>query len=209
MRLKVTLVAALALAILATPALAQVTEPTGVVNGRFSFTFIVEPGCLVTYPENGDGFSAIHNPEGGGKGTQADYGLIVYGGFFYRFTEEMAAAAKLDPPEETMLSVEDISNNTRFNELMKAAMSVFERESAGDAVVQVENGSSIKVPYFTWSRTVGTKTHYGLMYSVIHGDAFVTVQAESNRPFTKPQLTWFTTQLELNEIPEPDTDAGV
>ena len=184
-----------------TAARAQVEEPTEVVNDDYHFSFVVEAGTLVTYEEGGVGFDGIHNPSGGGKGTQPDYGLHVFAGAHYYFNAEMARAAKLDPPEETLLTVADATNNTRFNELMKAAMSVYDREPAGEAVIQVEEGSSIKVPYFTWSRTVGARTAYALMYSVIHGDHFITVQAEGSRPFSGRQLDWLTTNLNLQMVP--------
>jgi len=185
----------------AVAAYAQVEEPTEVVNDSYHFSFTVEEGTLVTYEEGGIGFDAVHNPQGGGKGTQPDYGMRVYAGVHYYFTTDMAVAAKLDPPEETFLSTTDVVNNTRFSELMKAAMSVYDRKPAGDAVVQVEEGASIKVPYFTWSRTVGVKTAYAMMYSVVHGDHFITVQVEGSRPFSNRQVEWFTTKLALQKIP--------
>ena len=98
--------------------------------------------------------------------------------------------------------------NTRFSDLVKGAMSAYDREPAGEAVIGVEGGSSIRVPYFVWSRTVGTQTKHALMYSVVHGDGFVNVQVESSRPFTDQQLAWFTTKLRLLELPVVVEDNG-
>jgi hypothetical protein len=198
------------LGVLLLPALApaQTDQPTRVENARYSVAFTVEANCFVTYPENGDGFSAIHNSQGGGKGTQADYGLLVYGSPMYTLTADEAKAAKLSPPEETTLAVDDVKTSTRWNELFKAAMSAHGWSPAGEAAVKVEGGPSQKAPYFTWSRTVGPKTHYALMYVLIHGDAFITVQAESSRPFSKAQEAWFTSKLELLQIPPETPSSG-
>lgn len=208
MRRIAALMCAAVLLSLAAQARAQVDEPTEVVNDEFHFAFTVEGGSFVAYPEDGNGFKCIHNPAGGGPGTQPDYGMLVFGGYLYVLSAEQAAAAKLDPPEETVLTTADVHNNTRFSDLVKGAMSAYDREPAGEAVIGVEGGSSIRVPYFVWSRTVGTQTKHALMYSVVHGDGFVNVQVESSRPFTKQQIAWFTTKLRLLELPVVVEDNG-
>ncbi len=172
-------------------------------NGRYDFAFTVEANCLVTYPENGDGFSCIHNAQGGGKGTKPDYGLLVFGSPMYMITAEEAKAAKLDPPEEHTLTVDDVKTSARWNEIFKAAMSAHGWAPAGDATVKVAGGPSIKVPYYSWSMKKGAKTGYALMYVLIHGDAFVTVQVEGQRPFSKAQEAWFVSKLELLPLPAP------
>jgi len=194
---------------LALPALAQVTKPTRVENDTFHFAFTVETGSLVMYEMDGPGFEATHNPQGGGKGTQPDYKLTVIGDYVAVLNEAQAEAAKLEHPEGegVVLYVEDVSNITRYNEIMKDAMSAADREPEGEAVIAVEGGASIKVPYFIWNKTVATRTNYGLMYSVIHGDWFIAVQVVSNRPFTKQQINWLTTKLELLEIPPEEMAA--
>jgi len=200
-----SLVAALAVVL---PARAQVDKPTEVEIDSFGFTFTVEANSLVMYEVDGPGFDAIHNPEGGGKGTKPDYNLTVVGDWVAVFTAEQAEAAKLEHDETGLvLSGAEVGNNTRLNEIMKGAMSAAEREPQGDAVVAVKDGPSIKVPYFTWSRTVGTRTNYALMYTVLHGEAFIAVKVVANRPFTKQQIEWFTTKLELREVPQPPADA--
>jgi len=197
----------------ALPARAQVDKPTEVKIDSFSFAFTVEADSLVMYEIDGPGFDAIHNPAGGGKGTKPDYKLTVVGDWIAVFTAEQADAAKLEhePEEGLVLYAEDVGNNTRLNEIMKGAMAAAEREPEGEAVVTVENGPSIKVPYFIWSKTVGTRTNYGLMYTVLHGDAFIAVKVVANRPFTKSQIEWFTTKLKLvapaPELAEEDSPA--
>ncbi|MBN2081525.1 hypothetical protein JW859_04870 [bacterium] len=209
MRNKIAALLILTGLVLAMPALAQVTEPTRVENDTFHFAFTVEAGSLVMFEMDGPGFESTHNPQGGGKGTQPDYKLTVLGDYVAVLNEAQAEAAKLEHPEGegVVLYVEDVSNNTRYNEIMKDAMSAADREPEGEAVIAVENGASIKVPYFIWSKTVATRTNYGLMYSVIHGDAFVAVQVVSNRPFTKQQISWFISKLELLEIPPEELAA--
>lgn len=187
----------------AVTALAQTDAPTRVENARHHFAFTVEANSLVTYPENGDGFSCIHNPQGGGKGTQADYGLLVYGSPKYHITADEAKAAKLDPSSEQTLSVSDVKTNTRWTDIFKAAMSAHGWAPAGEASVKVVDGATLKAPYFIWSTTRGAKTHYALMYVLIHSDSFITVQVESSRPLSKAQVAWFTGKLELLKLPPP------
>jgi hypothetical protein len=184
-------------------ALAQTDAPTRVENPRYGFAFTVEANSLVTYPENGDGFSCIHNPQGGGKGTQADYGLLVFGSPMYMVTADEAKAAKLDPPTEHTLTVDDVKTNTRWDEIFTAAMSSHGWKPAGDASVKVVDGATLKTPYFIWNTMKGAKTHYALMYVLIHEDAFVTVQVESSRPLSKAQVEWFTNKLELLKSAPP------
>jgi hypothetical protein len=213
---KTALLTMLAILAVATAAYAQVDKPTKVEIDTFHFAFTVEANSLVMYERDGPGFEAVHNPEGGGKGTKPDYKLTVIGDWVAVFTAEQAEAAKLEHEEDGLvLYAEDVGNNTRLNEIMKGAMSAAEREPEGEAVVTVTSGPSIKVPYFVWSKTVGTRTNYGLMYTVLHGDAFIAVQVVANRPFTKSQISWFTTKLELLPIPpeelaaqEPAADEG-
>lgn len=204
-RFAVLTLAAVLLAAL--PARAQVDKPTEVEIDSFGFAFTVEANSLVMYEVDGPGFEAIHNPAGGGKGTKPDYKLTVVGDWVAIFTAEQADAAKLEHDGEGLvLSGAEVGNNTRLNEIMKGAMMAAEREPQGEAVVTVMNGPSIKVPYFTWSKTVGTRTNYALMYTVLHGEAFIAVKVVSNRPFTKQQVEWFTTKLELREVPQPPVD---
>ena len=75
----------------------------------------------------------------------------------------------------------------------------------GEASIKVAGGSSIKVPYFMWSKTVGATTHHALNYVVIHGERFVIVQVEASRPYTDAQIKWLTTKLELYEPTPPKT----
>lgn len=200
------LAAVLTYLVLSSAVFAQTDAPTRVENARYSFAFTVEANCFVTYPENGDGFSCIHNPQGGGKGTKPDYGLLVYGSPMYSITADEAKAAKLEPPEEQVLAVDDVKTSARWNDIFKAAMSAHGWSPAGEATIKVEDGPSLKVPYYTWSTQRQTKTAYALMYVLIYGNSFITVQAESQRPFSKAQEAWFTSKLELLGLPEPAAD---
>jgi hypothetical protein len=172
-----------------------------VVIDRYSCAFTVEKNSLVTYAKNSDGFSCIHNPQGGGKDTEPDYGLLVYGGYYYSLTASEAEAASLEPPEETLLSVEDVVSQARLDEIIMAAMGVHKREPAGWAYYQLSDGSKAQTPFYIWGKSIAGKTRYALMYVVIHGDAFIHVKVESPKPFTKKQVAWFSSKLELLEIP--------
>jgi hypothetical protein len=197
------LICLLIVCVVSVQAWAQTDKPERVSVPRYSVAFTVESNCLVTYPENGDGFSCIHNSQGGGKGTKADYGLLCFGSPFYNFTDKEIAAIKMDLGGDKMLEVSEVKTNTRFAEVMKAAMGTHSWKPAGEATIKVEGGPSLKMPYFSWSTQKAGKTHHALMYVVMHGDAFITVQVESSKPFSKPQVEWFTTKLELTKISPP------
>jgi len=203
MRRWLAILAGIAVLAAAAAAFAQVAEPTRVVNDVYHFAYTVDANSLVTYEEGGNGFSCIHNPAGGGKGTTPDYGMQVFAGPVMKLTAEEAKLAKLEPPVATVLAGADVGDNTRMGEIMKGAMAAHERQPAGEATVKVEGGSGVKAPYFTWSKTAAGKTHYALMYVVVHGDYFINVQVEASRPLTKAQEQWFTTKLELLKLPPP------
>jgi hypothetical protein len=181
---------------------AQTDKPTRAVNDRYHFAFTFEANSLVTYPENGDGFSCVHNPQGGGKNTKPDYGLLVFGSPYYNFTADEAKAAKLGDKEMT-LAVEDVHTTSRLSEILRTAMETHGYKVGGDAVIKVEDGPSVRLPYFSWSEKVRDKTHYALMYVTIHGDAFITLQVEASQPLSPQQVSWFTTKLELLKLPPP------
>lgn len=187
----------LAAALAALPALAQITERTRVENARYAFAFTFEAGSLVTYPENGDGFSVIHNSEGGGKGTKPDYGLLVYGTQGHLVSKKEAEAIGLVPAEEQVLMPGDVPTNARLQEIMVVTNGLAGTEPAGDATVKLPGGKAASAKYFMWSRTVGSRTHYALAYVVRHDTGFIHVQAESSRPISKQQERYFTSQLEL------------
>lgn len=180
--------------------LAQTDEPTTIEVGRYFFSFTVESNSIVTYPENGDGFSCVHNPAGGGSGTQADYGLLAYGTMMHLLSTREAEAAALDPPQETLLEAAELPDNDRWQEIYEAQMKAKGIMAAGQATIQVQGSDPLSIPYFSWAQTSRGKTHYALTYVVIHGEAFIHVQVEANQPFTEQQLDWFTTKLTLLEV---------
>lgn len=181
---------------------AQTDKPTRAVNDRYHFAFTFEANSLVTYPENGDGFSCVHNPQGGGKNTKPDYGLLVFGSPYYNFTADEAKAAKLGDKAMT-LAVADVRTTSRLSEILRTAMETHGYKVGGEAVIKVEDGPSVRLPYFSWSEKVRDKTHYALMYVTIHGDAFITVQVEASQPLSPQQVSWFSTKLELLKLPPP------
>lgn len=195
----VILIAMLVLTALA--AYAQVTQATRVENERYLFAFTVEANSLVTYPENGDGFSVIHNPAGAVKGTQPDYGLLVYGNMGHLVNKKEAEALGLDPAEEQVLMPDDVVTNDRLQEIIRVTNELAGNKPAGNATVKLPDGKTINVPYYTWSKTVGAKTHYALAYQVLHDGGFINVQAEGSKPFSKSVETWLTTKLELLPVP--------
>ncbi len=203
MRIATTIIVCAVLALSALAAYAQVEEATRVANARYCFAFTVEANSLVEYPENGDGFKAVHNPAGAVKGTQPDYGLLVYGTMGHLVSKKEAEALKLDPPDEQVLMAEDVGTNDRLQEIMQVTNGLAGLKSAGNATVKTPDGKTLSVPYYTWSKTIGAKTHYALAYQVLHGGGFINVQAEGSKPFSKAVEQWLTTKLELTKLPVP------
>ena len=134
-------------------------------------------------------------------GTSPDYGLLVFGSYLVTFTREDALAAGVSVPagedDTILLSAEDVGTNARLGEILTSAMGRHERKPGGSATIQGADGKPLTVPYFTWQTTVGGKTHYALMYVVLHEGAFIQVQVEGTRSFSNKQIEWFTTKLEL------------
>jgi hypothetical protein len=201
MRNYLALVLGLIVVFTALAALAQVSEATKVENARYSFSFTVEANSLVTYPENGDGFSAIHNPAGAVKGTQPDYGILVYGTMGHLVNKKEAEALKLTPAEEQVLMPDDVGTNERLQEIVRVSNSLAKLEPAGTATVKLPDGKTLSAPYYTWKKTVGATTHYALAYVVLHDSGFINVQVEGSKPFSKQLEQWLTTKLELLPVP--------
>ena len=203
MRYSIAIITGLAVVLTtALVAIAQVTEATRVENDRYAFAYTVEANSLVTYPENGDGFSAIHNPAGATKGTQPDYGMLVYGTQGHLISKKEAEALGLEPAEEQVLMPDDLGTNERLQEIVKVTNELAELKPAGNASVKMPDGTTLAVPYYKWSKSIGVKTHYALAYKVLHGDGFINVQVEGSRPFSKQIEGWVTTKLELLPLGE-------
>jgi hypothetical protein len=201
MRNYLALAMGLAVLFTALAVLAQVEEATRVDNARYHFAFTVEANTLVTYPENGDGFSGVHNPSGAVKGSQPDYGILVYGTQGHLVSKKEAEALGLTPPDEQVLMPDDVKTNERLQEIVKTCNKLAKLEPAGTATVKLPDGTKLSVPYYKWSKTAGAKTHYALAYKVLHGDGFINVQVEGSKPFSKAMEQWLTTKLELLAIP--------
>ena len=201
MRIATAVILFAALALMAVAAYAQVTEDTRVENARYLFAFTVQANTLVQYPENGDGFSGIHNPSGAVKGTQPDYGILVYGNMGHLVSKKEAEALGLEPAEEQVLMPDDVVTNDRLQEIIRVSNDLAGLEPAGNAAVKLPGGGTLSVPYYTWSKTVGVKTHYALAYQVLYDGGFINVQAEGSKPFSKANLQWLTTKLELLPVP--------
>jgi len=183
--------------VLSYTALAQLGEPTFVVNDRHQFAYTVQSNTIVEYEHGGDGFKCIHNASGGGEGTEPDYGLLVYGKEYYGLNAKEAEAAGYDPPEIQVLTVEDVGDTAALNEIIRKAMQDYDLEPVGDASVRLPDGRVMKVPYYKWSQTMRGVTRYALEYAVVHNDSFVRVQVESSYLLSSDQEEWLIGKLEL------------
>jgi hypothetical protein len=193
--LSISAMVVLAALLLATVASADTAKPERVINERYSFGFTVEPASLVTFEKGGVGFSATHKLL---EGTP-DYGLLVFGSPYQRLSAADAKAAKLATAEEQVLAAKDAGGYAAWGKTFAAVCDSRGRKKAGEASIRLPDGATLKTPYYTWSQTVLGKTHYAMTYVVVHADAFVSVQAESSRPFTDAQLKWLSSKLELLE----------
>ena len=199
---KTALLFALTLLCVAYPQ-AQTDTTLRVENGRHSFAFTVMENSLVTYEQAGDGFSAIYNSQGGGKGTRPDYGLLVYGAAGHLFSTKEAIAAGFDPPVATVLTAVGQDSQEAWQAIYSAQMKLHGREQSGLATVTGVEGKTFKIPCYSWSQTIGLKTAHALTYVVLHGSSFIHVQVESSRPLAQADLIWVTSKLELLDLKAP------
>ena len=192
-----------ALLLLALPVQAATDKPTRILNDKYHFAFTVEAGSEISYQDGGVGLMAKHVPPGADEGDPADYGLLVYGSPRMRLTPAEAEEAGFKR-EEMLLAPKDIASQVKLDAIFGAGMAEKQHQVAGQASVKLgDTRKSLKVPYYTWSQTVGGQTAYALMYLVMHKDGFIYVQAESKQPFSTAQEKWFTTRLELLEVKDP------
>ena len=195
----VVLVPALALQVLA-----QTERPLRIENEAHHFAFTVMQDSLVTYEDGGDGFYAIYNSHGGGKGTQPDYGLIVYGADSHRFSSEEAEAAGFGSGGEVVKSAIEFAEQAGWQAAYAAQMELHGRGQGGTAAVTMADGAGLDVPFYQWSVVAGMKRAHALTYVLLHGDSFVHVQVESSQELSASDVAWLTTKLELLEA----ADAG-
>lgn len=178
---------------------AQTDTALRVENQRHNFAYTVMENSLLTYEQAGDGFSAIYNSKGGGKGTHPDYGLLVYGAASHLFSTKEAVVAGLVPPVETRINAVDLGSQEVWQAIYAAQMNLHGREQSGIATVTGVDGKSVSIPYYQWSQTSGLKTAHALTYVVLHGASFIHVQVESADALSKADTAWVTTKLELLE----------
>lgn len=196
--------ACLAVLLFAATAQAVTEKPIRLKNESYNFAYTVEANCEVTYQEGGVGFSASHLPAGSdpnAKGVKADYGLMVYGAPMMHLSKKEAEAVKFPPFEEKTFAPSELPEGISLSDVITSNMKLAGRDPAGQATVQVEGGKALSVPYFMWSQKIAGQTRHAFMYVVEHDDAFIYVQAESPRPFSKQLITQFTTKLELLKPP--------
>ncbi len=185
--------------VLGTLAFAQTDAPLDVNIERHNFNFTVMESSLVTYESAGEGFSAIYNSEGGGKGTHPDFGLLVYGASSHLFSTKEAVAAGLVPPVESRVKAMDIDSQQTWQAMYSAQMEMNGRKQSGVATVTGTDGKAFEVPYYIWSQTVGLRTAHALTYVVLHEGAFIHVQVESSEPLSEGNKDWVISKLELVE----------
>lgn len=198
-RLAATLILALCLAALASAALAQTTAPQRVENEAHHFAYTCEAGAYITYRDSGNGFTCLHKRRAGVAGD-CDYGLLVFGSPDYSMSEEGAEAAAKDGKLPTATS--PTNTQEKLNALVAIDMQALGRQYGGEAQVTQPDGKQAKVPYYTWSQRAGSKTHYALMYVVLHGTSFIAVQLEASAALSPAQTAQFTQSLELLAIPQ-------
>ena len=198
--------AAIVSAVLASQtAAAQTESPVDVDNELYAFSFTVEQDSIITYREGGTGFTCVHNSSGGVKGSEPDYGLVVFGRESWGLSAEEARGLGLgDGSKTVLLSLADVDSQSALDKLITAQMAVHERKPAGQARITQADSSTVEVPYFTWQRTVGVTTHHALMYVARHETGFILVQVESSSPLSAARLAWMTSKLTLSEPPAPE-----
>ncbi|MEZ5338179.1 MAG: hypothetical protein R3F46_07910 [bacterium] len=178
------------------------SEKTERVNvSAFHFSFSFEPGCVITYSEGSNGAQAIRFPKGGKTTDDPLYRVLVYGKEQYLVSLAEARDSGITPPEEQFLNTAAYPTPAAWDAQFTKIMATHGREPSGQAIVKLSDGTQRSLPYFAWSRSVGSKTHYAVMYVTIHRGAFVAVQVEGSQPFTDDSIKALTTSLELTVAP--------
>lgn len=183
-------------------AYAQSEKPERLVVDSYSYAFTFDRGSVVTYAEGSNGATGICFPEGAATTEDPLYRVLVYGMDDYLVSLAEARDSGIDPPKEQFLKVSDFGSPAAWDAQFTKIMATHGREPSGSATVMLSDGSRRSVPYFSWSRTIGSRTHYALMYVTTHRDAFIAVQVEGARPFSEDSLASLTDALELI-LPEP------
>jgi hypothetical protein len=191
----------LTLLLLSTTAHAQSDKPERLVVEQYHFAFTFEKGSIVTYSEGSNGASGIRFPDGASTTESPDYRVLVYGKDGYLVSVAEARKSGIDPAEEQFLQATAYPTAEAWNEQFTKIMATHERTVSGQAIVKLGSGQTRSVPYFSWSRSIGDKTHYALMYVTIHNGAFIAVQVEGSRPFGEASISALTSKLELLDPP--------
>jgi hypothetical protein len=184
---------------------AATTEPERIVNDAYHFAFICEANSLITFKKGVNGFTCFHQAQE----SSPAYALLVYGSGDLDVSTEAVKTAGLKGKAGNIA----ITTQQDLDKVELAEMRVAGYTNAGTADVTVPGGTKLAVPYATWSKRAGAKTHYALAYVVLHEHKFLNVQVESEQPLTSAQLDWLTTELELLPattvpVPAPTPSTG-
>ncbi len=180
-----------------TVALAQSAKPERLVVSAYDFAFTFAKGSVVTYSEGSNGATGICFPEGAKTTDDPLYRVLVYGKDSYLVSLAEARDSGIEPPEEQFLQSTAFASPAAWDEQFTKIMATHDREVSGQATVKLSDGTRRSLPYFSWSRNIGSRTHYALMYVTIHEGAFIAVQVEGAKPFSEGSITALTSSLEL------------
>lgn len=190
------------LLLFSTAALAQSETAERLVVDQYHFAFTFEKSSVVTYSEGSNGASGIRFPENARTTDDPDYRVLVYGKDSYLVSLAEARESGIDPAEEQFLQASAYATSEAWNEQFTKIMATHERTVSGQATVRLGSGAIRSVPYFSWNRSIGSKTHYALMYVTIHSGAYIAVQVEGSKPFSDTSLGALTSKLELLDPPK-------
>lgn len=196
------------LLLLTAAAFAQSDKPERLKVDTYHFAFTFEPGCVVTYSAGSNGATGIRFPKGASTTDEPLYRVLVYGKDEYLVSLAEARDSGITPPEEQFLKSSAFATPAAWDAQFTKIMATHDREVSGQATIKLSDGSSRSVPYFAWSRSIGSKTHYAVMYVTIHREAFIAVQVEGSKPFTDESVKALTSSLELTVAPPAPAPAG-
>ena len=208
MRLTSISIPFLVLLLLTASAFAQSDKPERLEVASYDFAFTFEAGCVITYSAGSNGATAIRFPLGGKTTDDPLYRVLVYGKDEYLVSLAEARDSGITPPEEQFLSVSDFAGPAAWDERFTRIMATHDREVSGQATIRLSDNTTRSVPYFSWSRNIGSRTHYALMYVTVHEGAFIAVQVEGSVPFADESVSSLTSSLELILPPPPAAPAS-
>ena len=152
--------------------------------------------------------TGIRFPKGASTTDEPLYRVLVYGKDEYLVSLAEARDSGITPAEEQFLKSSAFATPAAWDAQFSKIMATHDREVSGQATIRLSDGSSRSVPYFAWSRSIGSKTHYAVMYVTIHRGAFIAVQVEGSKPFTEESVKALTSSLELTVAPPAPAPAS-